>query len=133
MTGASGEQGFTLVEVLVAFAILALSLTVLYQLFGDSIGQTKRSDMRREALLIAQSKLAEVSALRPITRGETTGDAGADFAWQARIRPSDQADEDQSSVWQLYDIEVAVRATGATSARLVTLKTQRLAEAADAW
>ncbi|MCG8504410.1 MAG: prepilin-type N-terminal cleavage/methylation domain-containing protein [Sphingomonadales bacterium] len=132
MTGAPGEQGFTLVEVLVAFAILALSLTVLYQLFGDSIGQTKRSDVRREALLIARSKLAEVSTLRPIVLGETTGDAGAEFTWQARIRPSDQADEDRSSAWQLYDIEVAVRATGATSAPLVTLKTQRLAEAVDA-
>ena len=132
MNGATKEQGFTLVEVLVAFAILTLGLTVLYQLFGDSVGQTGRSDMRREALLIAQSKLAEVSARRPILPGETSGDAGRDFSWQARVRTRDQADESRASVWQLYDIEVAVRPTGATSAPLVTLKTQRLAEAVDA-
>ena len=59
--GASGRQaGFSLLEVLVAFAILALSLGVLLQIFSRAMSTTAVSGSYSRAAAMAEARLAEV-------------------------------------------------------------------------
>ncbi|PID39342.1 MAG: hypothetical protein CSA65_07560 [Proteobacteria bacterium] len=56
----SGEVGFTLIEVMVALAILALSLTVISQAQQASMRQVVRSKMMTVATLLAREKMVDL-------------------------------------------------------------------------
>jgi general secretion pathway protein I len=71
MIGSS--RGFTLIEVIVAFAILVIGLTSLYQGYGLATQAMVRADNRTIAINRAQSKLAEVGASLPLRAGRFEG------------------------------------------------------------
>ena len=52
-----GDGGFTLIEVLVAFAIVSLCLATLYNAVGGNARQTALADMHRQTLAFAQDQL----------------------------------------------------------------------------
>jgi general secretion pathway protein I len=71
-----GERGFTLVEALIAFAILAVTLVALYEAMGTSVRGMARASQLDEAVLVAESRLAELSLLRSLPaqlEGESDG------------------------------------------------------------
>jgi general secretion pathway protein I len=72
--GASGRDGFTLLEVLIAMAILALALPILLGLRNWDLTLHSRAADITAATMLAQEKLieAELQPVYPI--GETTGD-----------------------------------------------------------
>ncbi|MBP6013422.1 MAG: prepilin-type N-terminal cleavage/methylation domain-containing protein [Alphaproteobacteria bacterium] len=82
-------RGFTLVEALVAFAILALTLTALYGALGTSLAGIARSTKNDEAVLIASSKLAELAVLRALPSAAEGAVEGTDFRW--RVEPIAEA------------------------------------------
>ena len=51
----SGQRGFTLIEVMAAFAIFAVLFGVLLQILSTSISNTRRSGDFTQAALLAQS------------------------------------------------------------------------------
>jgi general secretion pathway protein I len=67
-------RGFTLIEVIIAFAILALSLAALYGAFESALSRARRDAHFSEGTMIAQSLLAragsEVSSAQGSYRGE---------------------------------------------------------------
>lgn len=71
---AAGESGFTLLEVLLAIALLAIALPVLLGLRNFDLDLHARAGELTAATLLAQEKLleAELAGLYPI--GETVGD-----------------------------------------------------------
>ena len=70
-----GEKGFTLLEVLLAVALLAIALPVLLGLRNFDLDLHARAEELTAATLLAQEKLleAELSGVYPI------GEAGGDF------------------------------------------------------
>jgi general secretion pathway protein I len=70
------ECGFTLIEMVVAFAILGLTLTALYGSFEAALSRTHRDARLSEGTLIAQSLLARAGADWPLTAGTLEGDFG---------------------------------------------------------
>lgn len=69
------QYGFTLIEMVVAFAILGLSLTVLYEAFESGLLRARRDEHLREGTLIAQSLLSRVGSEWPLKDGTQTGDS----------------------------------------------------------
>ena len=63
----SGESGFTLLEVLVAFAVLAVLVVPILQVFGGGLGTTESARAYTTAALLARSKLAEVGVLEMLS------------------------------------------------------------------
>lgn len=128
-----GEDGFSLLEVLVAFTILSLSLGVILQIFGTGLrGATVAKDYTR-ATQLAQSKLAVVTLERPLTKKTKTGkfDEHSQFRWQAKVVPyRDPTLEGrlQKPTLRPFKVTVAVHWQQGTKKRKVELTTLRLAK-----
>ena len=67
------ERGFTLIEALVAFAILAATLVALYEAMGTGLKGIDRSAQVDKAVLVAESKLDELKALKVLPRAALEG------------------------------------------------------------
>lgn len=80
-------RGYTLVEVLVAFVILAMTLTVLFRIFSGGVRNIAVSADYARATLIAESRLAAAGIDEELRAGETSGVEADDFAWTRSVTP----------------------------------------------
>jgi general secretion pathway protein I len=71
--------GFTLMEVMVAMSILAMSLVAVYRLQSQSISLATESRFKTSAALLAQSKMADIEASAVLTNRTDSGDFGPDY------------------------------------------------------
>jgi len=86
------QQGFTILEVLVAFVLLSLALTVILQIFSGGLRNAAAAGHYARATIIADSKLAMLGTLFPLEEGEHTGEE-ENFSWRMQIEPYQEADE----------------------------------------
>jgi len=95
MRSSAGERGFTLVEVLVATAVLAIGLLAALTAFSMANRVTAVSSNDTVISFLGQQKLAEIQALgrEQLRVGSTTGDFGPEFpqyVWRLTVHePSD--------------------------------------------
>jgi len=73
------SNGFTLMEVMIAMAILAIALVAVFQLQSQSISMSTDSRFMTTAALLAQSKMVEAEAGATLTNRIEDGDFGADY------------------------------------------------------
>jgi general secretion pathway protein I len=134
------ERGFTLLEVLVAFAIAALALIALYSAVLDGLRNTFVAGHMEQAIALARSRLAAVGSALPLTAGDRGGDDGRGFHWQVRIRNAGMAPAGRTDAGQmsrvpqvtLYAVSVIVSWTreGARQVRLDTARASQTIEGA---
>jgi general secretion pathway protein I len=92
MTRARGSpaasRGFSLLEVLAAFVVLALVGTALFRIFSGALGNASLSDEYSRATLYAESRLASPGVETRLREGaqQGTSDDGK-YAWTARVEP----------------------------------------------
>ncbi len=80
------ESGFSLLEVLAAFAILALSLPLLYRAAAGDLETLSAAGERSEAAVLARSLLEEAVAGHPLTELRSSGRTGR-YRWEVEIVP----------------------------------------------
>ena len=91
------SRGFSLLEVLVAFVILAAVATALFRLFSGALANVSAADEYSRAVLVAESALASAASTQPLI--ETTASGAADdgrIQWTTRVAsyaPADIAPE----------------------------------------
>jgi general secretion pathway protein I len=132
----SRSAGFSLLEVLVAFVILALVGTVLYRLFGASLNNAGLGDEYSRAAVYAESRLATAALDLPLreTSDQGTSDDGR-YTWSSKVEnyvpPGTTADQDrlaQLLPMRLWRLTVTVTWPGAPgSERSLAISTVRLA------
>ncbi|MHB8770221.1 MAG: type IV pilus modification PilV family protein [Syntrophales bacterium] len=85
---ACSRCGFTLLEVMIAMAILAITLVTVYQSQSQSISMAANSRFLTTASLLAQGRLAQIDAADPRTVVSGNGDFGDDFpgyTWRVEV------------------------------------------------
>ena len=75
-------RGFSLLEILVAFAIAAMALGMLYRVTGNNARQAGGLAQHERAMLLAESLLAAHETVPP--QGLNESDQAAGYAWQLR-------------------------------------------------
>ncbi|MEZ5584104.1 MAG: type II secretion system protein [Candidatus Competibacteraceae bacterium] len=78
-------RGFSLLEVLVAFAILSLTLGVLLQVFATGLRNTANAEDYTRAVLQAESLLAQVGITLPVESQQ--GEIDERFQWTITVTP----------------------------------------------
>ena len=121
----SRQDGFTLIEVLVAFTILSLTVVVAVQGFAQGLRLLKLSGDHQRAILIADQKAREVVVAK---EGREDGTEGA-YTWERVIKPLPAPELEgpgKLSKWHVYEISVQVawgdsrRTVGVTTLRTVS-------------
>lgn len=82
------HAGFTLLEVMIAMAILAISLVAVYQSQSQSVSMAANSRFLTTASLLAQSRMAALDAAparEVVTGNGGFGDDFPDYLWQLEV------------------------------------------------
>ncbi|GGF51447.1 type II secretion system protein I [Aliidongia dinghuensis] len=116
------EAGFTLVEVLVAFAILAVTLGFLMHVISNVLDRTGEADARAGALQVAQSLIDRIGADLPLEDGGRDGDSGRHYRWHVEIAPYGDADDRSAWPAAAHHVTVTVAWGDHGSLSLSTLK-----------
>jgi general secretion pathway protein I len=83
------QQGFSLLEILIAFSILAFSITIMLNIFSGGLRRAMVSEEYQQAVIIAQSKLAAAGVEEELDNGEQSGDIEEKYFWSVQMEAFD--------------------------------------------
>jgi general secretion pathway protein I len=115
------ESGFTLLEVVVALAILSIAIVASIQGFAQGLRLLKTAGDHQQAMLLADQKIREV--LVPAEEKQS-GTEGA-FTWERTITvdPTPELERSRATAaWTIYRIAVRVGWGDRSHVELVTLR-----------
>ncbi len=123
-------RGFSLLEILVAFAIAAMALGMLYRVMGNNARQVGGLAGHERAMLLAESLLAAHQTVPP--QGVNEADQAAGYGWQIASRPyPTPASNANPQAPRLHELHVAVHWQDGAAPRsfeLTTLRPERLGQ-----
>lgn len=118
------QHGFSLLEVLVAMVIAALTLGVILNLFSGAAKSAAINSDYRNAIQVAESTLEQLAS-NPLRDNDLEGNISR-YRWRASISPWESNNEQPIRYpFMLYQIEVQV-SWGERQDYPVVLKTLRL-------
>ncbi len=123
------EKGFSLLELLLAFTLMAVALGVLMQAFSGGTHLFRNARQQALAASLAQSQLARVGTEIPLAEGEYRGE-WSDFGWRIRLLPFPL--EFAHPRLRLLEVEVTVDWLEASRSRSYRLTTLRMVSQANA-
>jgi general secretion pathway protein I len=127
-----GERGFALIEILVAFVILALGLGAISTGVVVAMRSDARTQVNRTALRVAQSRLEAAGISEALAPGTREGLIADKFRWRqtvTELRPASDTRQPQggrpapaSGALRSFWVEVAVETPDGTAIKLAALK-----------
>jgi general secretion pathway protein I len=86
------DRGYTLIEVLVAMIILALSLTIMFRIFAGGLRKIETATDYTRAAMVAESVLAATGGTEKLVAGETSGRLLDKYRWSRSVIPFQSGD-----------------------------------------
>ena len=83
----SKHRGFSLLEILVAFSILAISLGIILKIFSTGITSAQVTGDYTIAVQIAQNLLDKTGSESPLKLGEINGSENKLYQWRVTVAP----------------------------------------------
>jgi general secretion pathway protein I len=122
--------GFTLLEVVVAMAILGIGLTVILELFSGGLRLARTSVEYTQAVNYARMKMEEMRVKQTIEEGSEEGELDGTFRWQVETKRVDilpaQTGTDYKPPVDLFRVKVNVLWKSGTKERSTSLETYRV-------
>ena len=87
VTQVNKQQGFSLLEVLIAFSILALSLGILLKIFSAGVNTALVAEDYTAAVQIAESVMAKTGVETPLQPGQSSGLENEKYHWLVEVSP----------------------------------------------
>jgi len=124
--GAGRTQGFSLLEVMVATALMGVLLVILLEVLAGSLRAQESSRTHTQAVLVAEKVIKEYGELRSLSQGVFQGRDGR-FAYVVRLEPKFQGPttmSDRKAVCSLLKVTVSWEERGRPkSLELQTMRT----------
>ena len=121
MSNARGQDGFTLIENLVALAILGLALAVFAQIISTQTSSARRIDSAIQSILFARSILERLGHDLPLVPGNTSGAFDEAGSWQLKVAALGSTGT-ATSAPLAYAIELDVRQAGSPPIAFTTIR-----------
>lgn len=120
--------GFTLLEVVVAMAIVGLGVVTLLEVFSSGLRLGARSTIRTDVINSGRQIMDELLVRSALPEGAEEGTLDNRSRWRLRVQPIKQVPDELtlSSDWELKDVDLEITVTDAGRERRVDLKTRRL-------
>jgi general secretion pathway protein I len=121
------QTGFTLLEVVVALAIMGLGIVTVLEVFSAGLRLGARSRERTEALVQGQAVMDELLARTAMPEGAEEGTREDGRRWRVQVSPVRQEPLSDSSLgWELQEVTLEMRPSDGRRDRQVEFKTLRL-------
>jgi general secretion pathway protein I len=120
------EAGFTLVEVIVALAMLSAGLALVLSMISNGLGWTASAQQMAEAGSLAQSLMARVGTELAIQPGEHAGELADGYRWRLTLAPYGEVRQGDDSPIALYAVSTEVAWTEHDMPRSYSLTSLRL-------
>jgi general secretion pathway protein I len=121
--------GFTLIEVVVAMAILAVGITVIIELLSGSLRLVRTSGEYTKAVNYARVKMEEITVKPTMNEGIEEGEFDRAYRWQVDVKKVDilpaRIETDFKPPVQLFQVKVNVLWKSGTQERSTVLETYR--------
>jgi general secretion pathway protein I len=119
------DTGFTLLEIVVALAILGLSLTVLFGIFSQSVARTRINETRAAERALANSLLMRATAADAVAT-DSAGKTDSGLVWHIRFAPYGDRDDAKNWPQGVSEVTVTVARADAANPSSITLRTLKL-------
>jgi len=124
------KKGFTLIEVLVALAILGVGLSVIIELFSGGLRLGKASEEYTKAANHGRMKLEEISTQKDIAEGREEGDYDDGFLWQVDVKkivtlPMEK-DPDFKPPVDLFQVKINILWKSGSKERSISLESYKM-------
>jgi general secretion pathway protein I len=133
MRGKAKNQGFTLLEVLVAMAILGIGLIVIIELFSGGLRLGRTSEEYTRAVGYARMKLEEISLAKSLEEGIEEGEFDREYRWQVEVKKVDLLPPGRETSYQppvaLYWVRIEVLWKSGIRERTTALESYRILKA----
>ena len=118
------SRGFTLVEVLVAFTILALVMGATFTTIGNGLAQERRASETSYRVMAARSILDALGAGTDLRGGDLTGTLETGETWEVTLQAviTDGLGAEEAAAPSLYLADLTIYEGDRPVLNLVTLK-----------
>ena len=129
-SGRKKAPGFTLIEVVVAMAILSIGLVIIIELFGGGLRLGRVSEEYTKAAGYARIKMEEISLDKSLAEGVYEGEFDSNYRWQVEVKRVDLIPPGKDIAYRpsvaLYRVRIDVLWRSGLKDRVASIESYRL-------
>lgn len=123
-------RGFTLLEIMIALAILGIALTVILQQFSTGLKTVRVTRDYTNALIHARENLEEFCLAKKLSEKEESGEFEDGYKWRVVIAPYEEEEKNEGSteflLLSMYTVTSMVSWEAGNKERKVELATLKI-------